>query len=253
MAAPKNKLKQALENGQVQTGVWLASGSPTIAEVAGMAGFDWCLIDGEHGPNDIPLIAEQARALAGLPTSTMVRIPTGDDRLIKQVLDLGIQNVLVPMVDTADDADRLARAMRYPPFGHRGMGASQTRATNYGQDTEYAHTANDEVFLMVQAETATAMANIPEIASVKGVDSIFIGPADLSADMGYVGQLGHPEVQKTIKKGIEDIVAAGLPAGILALKDDEQARYIEWGATFVGTAGDISTLAPSLRAMAARY
>ena len=248
MPAPSNRLKVSILSGETQKGIWLGLASPAIAEMAGAAGFDWCLIDGEHGPNDLPLIESQLRALHGLHASAIVRVPQGDDWILKQVLDLGAQSILVPMVETALQAEKVVKACKYAPEGNRGVGYALARASSYNAITDYAQTANNQICVIVQVETFAAMQNIPEIAKVSGVDCIFIGPADLSADMGYLGNLNHPEVLEVIAQGMADIAAAGVCAGTICLAADEQHRFVAQGGKFLGVAADVITLQAALKA-----
>lgn len=250
MQTPVNTLKKALYAGQVQHGIWLTSGSSVLAEIAGNAGFDWCLIDGEHGPNTVSEMLPQLQALAISGTSPVVRIANAEAWMVKQVLDLGCQTVLVPMVDDAETAQRMAQAMRYPPDGNRGMGAVLARATGFGSVPDYPHTANAEMCLLVQAESAAAVANIDAIAAVDGVDGVFVGPADLSADMGYPGQPDHPEVEQAIDHLIERTVAAGKVAGIITFDQSRFAEYAKKGVTFLGVGGDMAILNAALRDLA---
>ena len=252
MQTPVNTLKKALQSGQVQHGIWLTSGTGLLAEVAGSAGFDWCLIDGEHGPNTISEMLPQLQALAITGTPAVVRVASTEDWMIKQVLDLGCQTVLVPMVDDAQTAQQIARAMRYPPEGNRGMGAALARATGFGAVADYPHTANDQVCLLVQAESAQAVDNIDAIAATPGVDGVFVGPADLSADMGYPGQPDHPEVEKAIDHLIARTVAAGKIAGIITFDESRFDAYAKKGVTFLGVGGDMMLLNTVLGALASR-
>ena len=252
MQTPVNTLKKTLKSGQVQRGIWLTSGTGILAELAGTAGFDWCLIDGEHGPNTVSEILPQLQALAISGTQAVVRVANAEAWMIKQVLDLGCQTVVVPMVDDAQTADAMARAMRYPPQGNRGMGASLARATGFGAVADYPHTANDQVCLLVQAESAQAVENIDAIAATEGVDGVFVGPADLSADMGYPGQPDHPEVEAAIDHLIARTVAAGKIAGIITFDESRLNEYAEKGVTFLGVGGDMMILGRALRGLAAR-
>lgn len=252
MQTPVNTLKKALQAGQVQHGIWLTSGTGILAELAGNAGFDWCLIDGEHGPNTVSEILPQLQALAISGTSAVVRVANPEAWMIKQVLDLGCQTVLVPMVDDAQTAHAMARAMRYPPVGNRGMGAALARATGFGAVADYPHSANDQVCLLVQAESAQAVANIDAIAATDGVDGVFVGPADLSADMGYPGQPDHPEVEKAIDYLIARTVAAGKIAGIIGFDESRFAAYARKGVTFLGVGADMIVLNAALRGLAGR-
>ena len=252
MQTPVNTLKRTLKSGQVQRGIWLTSGTGILAELAGTAGFDWCLIDGEHGPNTVSEILPQLQALAISGTPAVVRVANAEAWMIKQVLDLGCQTVVVPMVDDAQTADAMARAMRYPPQGNRGMGASLARATGFGAVADYPYTANDQVCLLVQAESAQAVENIDAIAAIEGVDGVFVGPADLSADMGYPGQPDHPEVEAAIDHLIARTVAAGKIAGIITFDESRLNEYAEKGVTLLGVGGDMMVLGSALRGLAAR-
>ncbi|WP_380051986.1 HpcH/HpaI aldolase/citrate lyase family protein [Falsihalocynthiibacter sp. SS001] len=242
MTAPKNEIIAALKRGETQLGLWLGGASGTIAELAATAGFDWIVLDGEHGPNDLRSLRTQLRSLEPhVPVA--VRLPVGADWMIKQVLDLGIQTVVVPMVETAEQAKELARAMRYAPVGNRGVGAAVARASDYGADADYMANANDEVALIVQVETAHAIENIDEISAVEGVDAVFIGPADLATDMGHVGGYGpdatHPEVMAAITHASARIRAAGKPVGIFAGSLSDIAPFHELGIQFMAVGSDV--------------
>lgn len=245
-----SSLKTHLLAGKVQRGLWLGLGSAASAEIAATSGLDWCLIDGEHGAYDIANIAEQARVLG---PDACVRIPKAEDWMIKQVLDLGLHTVVVPMVDTAEQAHALACAMRYPskgfPQGTRGIGAAIVRASGYNQDTAYLAEANDRVCLMVQAETVTALENLDEICAVDGVDGVFIGPADLAASMGYLHDLDAAPVQAAIDAALRKIAASGKIAGCLSFDAKRAAHYVDMGARFVAVASDVAVLSAGLRAV----
>ncbi len=249
MPAPRNRLKSALAEGRVQHGLWLGLGSPTVAELAGGAGFDWCLIDAEHGPNTVPTILPQLQALAAQDCPAVVRVPTGEDWILKQILDLGCQTVLVPLVHGADEASAAAAAVRYPPQGVRGMGAALARASDYSRITDYVATANDQICLIVQAESRAAIEAIDDIAATDGVDGVFIGPADLSADMGYPGEPETPEVEEAIDHAIARITAAGKAAGIITFDPNRFAEYEGKGVTFLGVGGDTTILSSALQAL----
>jgi 4-hydroxy-2-oxoheptanedioate aldolase len=248
MPAPKNKLKAALAKGEMQIGLWLATGQPLMAEIGATAGYDWCLIDGEHAPNDIPLILAQLQAMNGAGAAPVVRVPIGQDWILKQVLDIGAQTVMVPMVETAKDAAAMVRAVRYPPDGARGLAASMVRASGYNAIPDYASTANDEICLIVQVESARAIENIDTIAAVDGVDVVFIGPSDLSADMGFTGNAGAPEVKAAVKHAVRRIRAAGKAVGIIGGGDFVEMRDL--GVTFLGLAADVSLYAQAVRGLA---
>ncbi len=250
MDLPENTLKTRLQAGEVLTGIWLSSASSLLAELAGRAGFDWCLIDGEHSPQSLPDMLPLLQALAATPTPAVVRIPAAEDWMVKQALDMGAQAVLVPLVHDAATAQRMAQAMRYPPNGTRGMGAAMARASAFGAMTGYVHQANRNACLIVQAESQAALDNIDAIAAVEGVDGVFVGPADLSADMGYVGQLEHPDVDVAIDHIIARTHAAGKFAGVLTFNPDRVSRYRTMGVEFLGVGGDVAVLGKALRALA---
>lgn len=252
MPAPINALKSALENGEVQSGVWLTLAHGATAEIAGKVGFDWCLIDGEHGPNTLTTIAAQLQALAGTPAQAVVRVPMGDDWMLKQVLDLGVQTVVVPMVNTAQQASQVAAAVRYPGTGSRGMGAVLARASGYGEIVDYVSSANDQIFLFVQIESAQAVENVDAIAATPGVDGIFVGPADLSADMGFVGQMDAPEVTAAINHVYARTKAAGKAIGTITFDPSDFQSQIDRGVTFLGLGGDSFVLQTGLKALAAK-
>ncbi|WP_226780809.1 HpcH/HpaI aldolase family protein [Oceaniglobus trochenteri] len=251
MPAPRNRLKAALAEGRLQTGLWLAFANPTAAEIAARAGFDWCLIDCEHAPNDIPLVQAQCQAMSGGSSSVVVRVAEGNARLLKQVLDIGVQTVLIPMVDTVAQAKDILRFTRYPPEGVRGVGAAQSRATFFGEVGDYVTTATDEICVLVQAETRLALSNIEDIAALPGIDGIFIGPADLAADMGHLGNPGHPDVVAAIEDGVRRIRAAGKAAGIVTFDPTQARRLAALGFNFLAVGGDVSCYARALRSLAA--
>jgi 4-hydroxy-2-oxoheptanedioate aldolase len=256
MQTPVNPFKQALAEKRAQIGLWLGLSDSYSAEICAGAGFDWLLIDGEHSPNGLRSTLQQAQAIAGYPgVHAIARIPVGHGEvgtaLIKQYLDLGLQTLLVPMVDTAAQAQAIVRAMRYPPDGIRGMGGA--RGSRWGRYPAYPKEANAQVCLLVQAETREALAQLDAIAAVEGVDGVFIGPADLSASMGHVGNPGHPEVQAAIEDAIVRIVRAGKAAGIITFDDALARRYLALGATFVAVGVDTMVLAQATSAMASRF
>lgn len=253
MPAPVNQFKAALGAGRAQIGLWQSLGHHVAAEVCAGAGFDWLLLDGEHAPNDLLTLLAQAQAVAAYPVHAVARVPIGEAWLIKQVLDIGIQTVLVPMVDNADQAREMARAMRYPPLGVRGVGAGMARASAYGNIADYVASANDQVCLLVQAESRAAVENIDAIAGTEGVDGVFIGPADLAADMGFPGNAGAPEVQAAIDHAIARIRAAGKAPGILTYDPAAARRYLEAGALFVAVGSDVTLLSRAARALRSEF
>ena len=247
MPAPHNTLKAGLATKTVQMGLWMNLVSPIAAEALSGTGFDWLLIDGEHGPNDIPTILAQVQAI-GSRTSVVVRPPVGEVRMIKQLLDLGVQTILVPMIESADHAAQMVKAMHYPPVGMRGVGATIARASDYGRITDYITTANDQTCLILQIESRAGLAALPEILKLDGVDGVFIGPADLAADMGYPGNAAAPEVQATIDSTLAAIIASGKSAGILTFDAKAAQRYAAMGVTFLGIGSDVAVLVKAMTA-----
>jgi 4-hydroxy-2-oxoheptanedioate aldolase len=249
-----NHFKRALREGRTQIGMWLALANPYTAEICATAGFDWLLIDGEHGPNDVPLVLAQLQALAAYPVSPVVRIVTGETALIKQMLDIGAQTLLVPMVESAAQAEELVGAVRYPPRGVRGIGSSISRASRWQGIPDYlAATGDDEICLLVQVESQTGLEQLEAIAKVDGVDGVFLGPSDLSASFGRRGNPGHPEVVAALERAIATILAAGKAAGILTADERLARRYLELGATFVAVGAEVTILAAGVRALAKTY
>jgi len=234
MEIKKNTFKAALKSGdRAQIGLWLGLTDPICAEICAGAGFDWLLIDGEHAPNDVRSILALLQALAPHPVHPIVRPVSGDVPLMKQLLDIGAQTLLVPLVETAEQAKRLVAAMRYPPRGIRGVGAALARASQWSRVTNYVHDADDQMCLLVQVETRLGLENLDAIAAVEGVDGIFIGPADLSASLGHLGKPGHAEVQRAIEDAIQRIRAAGRAAGILSTDEALSRHYLSLGCMFV--------------------
>lgn len=260
MPTPINRFKAAIAQQQTQIGLWVSLGSPYSAEICAGAGFDWLLIDGEHGPNDTLTLLSQLQAVAPYPVSHPVaRVPMGHgevgEMLIKQYLDVGAQTLLVPMVDTAEQAARIVRATRYPQNdgkgGIRGMGGA--RASAWGRRGNYFHDANSQVCVLVQVESLEALKNLDAIAATEGVDGVFIGPADLSAAMGHVGDPGHADVQAAISDAIARIRRAGKAAGILTPNEALARKYIDWGCTFVAVGMDTGLLVQATSALASRF
>jgi 4-hydroxy-2-oxoheptanedioate aldolase len=249
-----NRFKRALREGRTQIGMWLALANPYTAEVCATAGFDWLLIDGEHGPNDVPLILSQLQAVAAYPVSPVVRIVTGETALIKQLLDVGAQTLLVPMVESAQQAEQLVAAVRYPPRGVRGIGSGISRASRWQAIPDYlAATGDDEICLLVQVESKAGLEQLEAIAKVDGVDGVFLGPSDLSASFGHRGNPGHPEVVAALEGAIATILACGKAAGILTPDERLARRYLELGATFVAVGAEVTILATGVRALAKTY
>ena len=246
MQLPTNPFKAALKAGRTQIGLWLSLGNPYCAELAAGAGYDWLLVDGEHAPNDILTFLAQLQAVAPYRSHPIVRPVEGTPATIKQLLDIGAQTLLVPMVETAEQAAALVAATRYPPRGIRGVGASLARASRWGRVPDYLQTAEEELCLLLQVETKLGLDNLDAITATEGVDGVFIGPADLSASMGYLGDAGHPEVQAAVEQGLRRIRELGKAAGILAPDPVRARRYIDCGANFVAVAVDITLLGKAL-------
>ncbi|WP_071673326.1 HpcH/HpaI aldolase family protein [Nioella nitratireducens] len=251
MPAPTNHLKIALSDGRLLKGLWLNFGSALVTEAAGHSGFDWCLIDGEHSPWDPVGIRAQLMALAATPAQAVVRVPVAEDWVLKQVLDLGAQSVLVPMVDTPEQARAVVRACRYPPDGVRGQGAAVTRSARFGAVADYTTDANDEICILVQAESRAAIDVVDEIAAVDGVDGVFIGPADLAADMGHRDEIDHDMVRAAIAGAIPKIRAQGKAAGIILGTPEARRWAVDLGVNFLGMASEASLLSGAMRDLAA--
>jgi len=245
-----NPFKTALLAGHPQIGLWLSMASPYLAEVSATAGFDWLLIDGEHSPNDLQSTLAALQAIAPYPVQSIVRVVSDSESLIKQVLDIGAKTLLVPMVDTAAQAARVVSATRYPPQGVRGVGSAIARSSRWTLRTDYLQVADDEICVLVQAESVTALENLAAICAVDGVDGVFIGPADLAASMGHRGNAGHADVQATIDRAMTTIVASGKAAGILTGDNALARHYLALGATFVAVGVDVLVYAHAARALA---
>ena len=253
MQIPKNQLKAALAEGRAQIGLWVALANPISTEVCAGAGFDFLVLDGEHAPNDLRSLLAQLQASAAYPVHAVIRPPIGDVSLIKQMLDIGAQTLLVPLVETAEQAALMVRAMRYPPAGLRGVGSAVARSSRWNAIPDYLDTADREMCLIVQVETKKGLDNLDAIAAVEGVDSVFLGPADLSASLGYRGQPNHPAVQTAIDGAIARIKKAAKAPGILWFEESGVRRYLSQGCTFVAVGADTSILAGGARSLANKY
>ncbi|UVM41155.1 4-hydroxy-2-oxoheptanedioate aldolase [Pseudomonas sp. B21-017] len=253
MDMPINRFKQRLKSGEAQIGLWLGLADAYCAELAANAGFDWLLIDGEHAPNDLRGLLGQLQAVAPYPSHPVIRPVIGDIALIKQVLDIGAQTLLVPMVESAEQARELVRAIHYPPQGIRGVGSALARASRWNSIPGYLDKADEQMCLLVQIENHEGLANLDAITAVEGVDGVFIGPADLSASMGHRGNPGHPEVQAAIEDAIVRIQKAGKAAGILSADETLARRYIELGAAFVAVGVDTTVLMRGLQTLAGKF
>ncbi len=252
MDLPVNRFKRALTEGRTQIGLWSVLANPAATELLGAAGFDWLLIDMEHAPNELPDVQAQLQALRGTDASPVVRPPWNDMVWVKRVLDLGAQTLLIPFVQTAEEAAQAVAHMRYPPAGRRGV-AGGTRAAQWGRIRDYYMRAEEELCLLLQVESRQGLENLEAIAATPGVDGVFIGPADLSADLGHLGNTQHPEVQAAIEKAVRRIRAAGKAAGILARDEAGGRRWIEAGCNFVAVGVDAVLLAQAADGLAGKF
>jgi len=252
MPAPHNMFKERLKKGDVQTGLWLGLGDPSCAELSAGAGFDWVLIDGEHGPNGLRDILGQLRAI-GDKTRIVVRTRDDNRAEIKQMLDIGAQTILVPMIETGAQAIEVVRSMKYPPEGVRGVGAGLARVSDYNAISDYLQTANDQVCVLVQVENRAGLDALDDILAVEGLDGVFVGPADLAADLGYIGQPGAPEVQKIVSETLHRIKAAGKAAGILTSDQALAKGYAEMGVEFLAVGSDVGVMRAGLKALRAKF
>lgn len=234
-------------------GLWASASSPVTAEIVAGSGCDWVLLDAEHSPNGLESVLAQLHAMSAYPVAPLVRVPYGDTVAIKQFLDLGAQNLLVPMVDSAEQAEEIVRAVRYPPRGVRGVGSALARSARWNRVDGYLGRADETVSLTVQIESAAAVAEAERILAVDGVDAVFIGPSDLAASMGLLGQQNHPDVVDAVLRTIERAVAAGVPAGVNAFVPEDADRYIAAGASFVAVGADVAILARQTEALVARF
>lgn len=253
MDMPVNQFKKDLADGKTLYGCWLGIPDPTVAELAAGAGFDWVLIDHEHAPFEFSDVMSHLRAMAPYPCSVLARPVNDDPALLKKFLEMGAQNFVVPMIDTAEQAKACAEALRYPPEGKRGVGTSLARAARWNQVTGYLQKANEQMFLAVQAETVESLENLDAILAVEGVDAVFVGPSDLAASMGHIGNAGHPDVVEAIHTALKKIRAAGKAAGILTLDKGKIVEFSAAGANFVGVGVDTLLLGNALRGLAAEF
>ncbi|MEM9098890.1 MAG: HpcH/HpaI aldolase/citrate lyase family protein [Pseudomonadota bacterium] len=252
MDHPVNTFKAALTARTRQIGMWSALSSPVGAEILAHAGFDWVLIDMEHAPNDLPQVLAQAQALAVGPAPVLCRPAWNDTVLIKRVLDIGIQSLIIPFVQSAEEAQAAVAATRYPPEGVRGV-AGGSRASHYGRVPGYQQNAAAQIAVVVQIETRDAVDRIEEIAAVEGIDALFIGPADLAASMGHLGDIQHQDVQATIAEAAQRCQAAGKPIGTLAVDKPIADRYFEIGYDFIAVGVDSVLLTRAADALAQSF
>ncbi len=250
MTAPVNRFKQKLKGSTMQYGCWVGLADSYAAEISAQAGFDWLLVDGEHAPNDLRSIMQQLQVIAASNSDAIVRLPVADTALIKQMLDAGAQSLLIPMVDSAEQAAAVVKATRYPPDGIRGVGSALARASHFNAIPDYLTTANQEICVIVQIESCAAIDALDDILAVEGIDGAFIGPADLAADMGFIDNAKAPEVMDVIENTLKKISASNVAAGILAMDKDFIARSEAAGATFIGVGVDVILFADAMRSLA---
>ncbi|WP_394248924.1 aldolase/citrate lyase family protein [Arthrobacter pityocampae] len=234
-------------------GMWVCSGSPLVAEICAGAGLDWLLVDAEHSPNGLESILAQVQAIHGYPVQTLVRPPVNDAVLIKQYLDLGVQNLLIPMVHSAADAEAAVAAIRYPPEGVRGVGSALARAARWNRVPEYLARAASTISVTVQIESAAAVDAVADILAVDGVDAIFVGPSDLAASLGLLGRQEHPDVVTAVERCLAAAARAGKPAGVNAFTPSVARRYLDGGARFILVGADVALLARGSEALAAAF
>jgi 4-hydroxy-2-oxoheptanedioate aldolase len=252
MDHPRNTFKHAIAAGKLQIGLWCSLCSNITAEAVSHSGYDWLLLDTEHSPNEVPDVLSQLQAVQGGTAAAIVRPAWNDMVLIKRYLDIGAQTLLMPFVQTPEEARAAVAATRYPPGGIRGITGSG-RASHYGRVKDYLKNASNEICVLVQVETKSALAQIEKIASVEGIDGVFIGPNDLSASYGHLGNWGHAEVQAALKDAVARLKKIGKPAGILTPNEEEAKRFIEWGYTFVAVGSDLGLLTRNADALAKRF
>ncbi|PLK50332.1 2-dehydro-3-deoxyglucarate aldolase [Uliginosibacterium sp. TH139] len=248
-----NRFKRGLAEGQLQIGLWSHLSNHVSTEVIGGSGFDWIVLDAEHSPNETFQLHQQLQALSEGGSSAVVRVAWNDKVLIKRVIDIGAQTLLIPQVQNAQEAAEAVAATRYPHDGGLRGFTGLSRASRFGRIKDYHQRAADEICVVVQVETVEALEQIEAIAAVEGVDGIFIGPGDLSAAMGFIGNPGHPQVQAAIADAVKRIRAAGKPAGILTGDEAQARQYIEWGCCFTAVGADIALLARASEQLAARF
>lgn len=253
MRTLKNPFKQALRAGRSQIGLWLGLADAYVAELLATCGFDWLLIDAEHAPNDLRTALAQLQAVAPYSTHSIVRPVSGDVALIKQYLDIGAQTLLIPMIETAEQAARMVAATRYPPAGIRGVGSALARASRWNQVENYLQRASDELCVLVQVETAAAIENLEAIANVDGVDGVFFGPSDLAASLGHLGKPAEAAVQEAITTGIATVRRAGKAAGILSADAALAQKCLDLGAQFVAVGVDTTLLVKAARELVSTF
>jgi 4-hydroxy-2-oxoheptanedioate aldolase len=249
---PKNAFKHAIKTGKAQIGLWCSTCSPYVTEAMAGSGFDWLLLDTEHAPGDLQEVMGQLQACLETPSHPIVRPAWNDMVLIKRYLDVGAQTLLIPYVQTAAEAQQAVAYTRYPPLGVRGVGGT-TRATRFGRVSDYFRKASEEICVLVQVETRLGLDNLDAIAVVDGVDGVFIGPSDLAAGLGHLGDMNHPEVRTAIDYAIKRVRELGKAPGFLTA-DEALARHcLDIGALFVAVGIDLTLLARETEKLAARF
>ena len=248
----RNAFKHDLAAGKLQIGLWSSLCSNIAAEIISDSGFDWILLDTAHSPNEIPDLVGQLQAMQASKTTPIIRPAWNDAVLAKRALDIGAQTLLFPYVQNAEEASAAVASTRYPPHGIRGVSVA-ARASRYGRTPGYLSKANDEICVLVQVETGSALSELEAIAEIDGVDGVFIGPSDLAASLGHVGNPQHPDAQAAIKDAVTRLTAVGKPAGILTGNEEEARRYIDWGYLFVAVGADVGLLAKNADALCKRF
>ncbi|HSI39072.1 MAG TPA: HpcH/HpaI aldolase/citrate lyase family protein [Xanthobacteraceae bacterium] len=252
MDLPVNSFKHSIYAGQQQIGLWSSLASHITVEILAGSGFDWLLLDTEHSPNDVPMVLNQLHAMMEHGTQPVVRVPWNDPVVIKRYLDIGTQSFLIPMIETAEQAQAAVAATRFPPDGIRGFAAA-SRASRFGRIKDYHRNAHAEICVLVQIETQLGLDNLDAIAAVPGIDGVFIGPGDLSSDLGYLGDQGNPVIVELIENTLRRIVAAGNRPGILTGDETLARRYIAAGCLFTAVGADTGILARGSEALAKRF
>ena len=247
-----NSFRADLRAGKRLIGCWCSLANPITTEVLGVAGFDWLLLDGEHSPNDVITFIPQLMALKDSGSAPVVRPSWNNPVELKRLLDAGFYNFLIPFVESADEAARAVGATRYPPQGFRGVSVSQ-RSNRFGTVAGYFDGINEQISVMVQIESRKGVAAVAEIAAVDGVDGIFVGPSDLAAAFGQLGNAAHPEVQDAMAQIFAAAKAAGKPIGILAPVEADARRYIAQGASFIAVGSDLGVFRSATQALRDRY
>jgi len=248
----RNAFKHDLAAGKLQIDLWSILCSSIAAEIISDSGFDWILLDTEHSPNEIPALVGQLQAMQASKTTPIIRPAWNDAVLAKRALDIGAQTLLFPYVQNAEEARAAVASTRYPPQGIRGVSVA-ARASRYGRTPGYLSKANAEICVLVQAETRAALSELEAIAEIEGVDGVFIGPSDLAASLGHLGNPQHPEVQAAIKDAVTRLKKVGKPAGMLTGNEEEARRYIDWGYQFVAVGADVGLLAKNADALCKRF